>query len=131
MKTLIIIFLLISIKVSGQTDSIHTYRIDKSNTRVGAIIYDRNTMYIRDKMSPSVTIWDDNGEIELTGDTLSIIRMLLKKDKEADEEILKLHLVIGKGVGFLNTVPDVYKTTKSKSWVSYWGELRKLGYYKE
>jgi hypothetical protein len=80
----------------------------------------------------SIMIMDngrDSGKIEITGDTLKIIRFLLDKIDEMGERESDLWKFIWAGVEFSNTVPDYYRNKKTnKAWALYLAQLRKHGY---
>lgn len=80
----------------------------------------------------AVTKWND-GRIEIHGDTLRTIKMLIQRledsQKREVEREVGLYKFIDISVKFLNNIPAYWKDSKNnKTWPKYYAELKKLGY---
>lgn len=67
-----------------------------------------------------------DGELAIKGDSLSVIKLLLKELKEQVKSNEEAGKCISKSVDWSNTVPDYWK--KNKKWLLYILEIKKQGY---
>jgi hypothetical protein len=85
--------------------------------------------------SASVFVSKD-GRIYVTGDSLQVIRLLLKRLDESSQRELEawdrqelLWQFVNKAIAFTNNVPDYWKESKNnKAWPKYYAILKELGY---
>jgi hypothetical protein len=73
---------------------------------------------------------DEKGNIRIYGDTLTAIKFIYKRMREADSINVKLWELIGAGVKFTNNLPGYYKTLEGNCrWPAYKKQLIKNGYH--
>ena len=126
----------ISIKSFGQKDSLSKKQLDSflsistlSIGMSGFAIMGRTYAERTDGLYCEITIWNDSS-IEIFGDTMRCIKLLLTELKRRDSVEENLYSIMGAGVEFLNHVPDYWRNSKNNpKWKRYWGLLRKQGYY--
>jgi hypothetical protein len=129
-KLLVAISLFTAIAASGQ-DTIGQLKVNRTShvgIGYGSIGYGK----------PRAVAWmDDRDSITIVGDTMVVIRELVKKIKRCDSSTLilwdllyKKQKLINAAVDFANQVPDYFKNEVTNSaWNKYEMLLRKNGYY--
>jgi hypothetical protein len=110
-------------------------QVDTSMIRIGSVpdteayitVSDWGSGYT-DSNGVRVTKWDKAG-IEIHGDTMAAIRLLLKTIDDGNKREMDLYDLISKAVDFTNQVPDYWKTSKhNTAWNKYYSALRKQGF---
>lgn len=74
----------------------------------------------------SYLIEESDGKLVIKGDSLAVIKMLLKNFKEQLDKKNIAEDCVSKAVKYSNTTPDYLK--KSKEWKEYQWYLKKMGY---
>ncbi|MEO7048883.1 MAG: hypothetical protein ABI091_26510 [Ferruginibacter sp.] len=73
---------------------------------------------------------DSTGTIQINGDTMSAIRLLIKSYKDIVRQNNENYRFISAAVDFSNEVPDYYRTKLHNCmWPAFYKELRKNGFH--
>lgn len=71
----------------------------------------------------------EDSSVEISGDTIELIKALVYEIRKLNNENADLCKVIYRGVDFANQVPDFYRTARGNcKWDMYFRELKKQGY---
>lgn len=134
MKKMLLLVLLIPVLVSAQQAPLKDNREKITDTlpigfgSYGISMWGRTFSEQRDSFYVQITIWQDS-TIEITGDTMKAIKLLLSELKKRDSIEENLYMIMRAGVEFLNYVPDYWKNRNNNpKWAKYWALLRKQGY---
>ena len=76
--------------------------------------------------SEEYVLVDSGGRIQVHGDSLCVIEMLVSKIKELQDKDFQKRESIQKSVNWANKVPDYLK--KNKEWRAYLKAIKKQGY---
>ena len=78
-----------------------------------------------------------DSSIRIQGDTMKAIRLVMQQYLRSDsmhnaayDRMWELQKLVDAGIGWLNTIPDYWRTKDgSKKWAKYYALLKKNGYY--
>lgn len=83
--------------------------------------------YYKDFPTSQVVQWNDS-KIDITGDTMQAIRMLVALNNYRDSEYIKMWNFVAASIDFSNNVPDYYRENNCK-WPQFYKLLKEFGYH--
>lgn len=119
----LLILLLIPVMAAGQKDTLPSFRIDWGQLKISSIVFSNpNDAQLLISIPDSV--------LTIHGDTMEVIRMLVRVIKDKNEEIEKKEKLVSAAVNFSNNVSDYFKSKEGNCmWPAYLKELKRNGYH--